>query len=294
MPRKKTKVCMACEQEKPCTAFYKSPNPLYDYVPLCNQCRNERLATYNKVTKTDGGGLWILLMELGIPFISSVWKETEEDLKGPFRRGVKPNSFVRYMEHLEESGIEVQGIWQSDVMLTDLVDFAPEAREARKLQVEVDKLIRIWGKFTTKDGSIDQDAYLFLENSFENYTQELPEMDVNTENRYRDLCRCELQLRRANESGDANDISKAQDRLNKQLALLGMNDFKREVADERKQFIDRIAWMIEETEPAELEDEEAYKDIRGYEKIYNDWMRSMQNMLAGDKKYPKIPKEGQS
>ena len=291
MPRKKTKVCMACEQEKPCTAFYKSPNPLYDYVPLCNQCRNERLATYNKVAKTDGGGLWILLMELGIPFISSVWKETEEDLKGPFGRGGKPNSFVRYMEHLEESGIEVQGIWQSDVMLTDLVDFAPEARDARKLQIEVDKLIKIWGKFTTKDGSIDQDAYLFLENSFENYTQELPEMDVNTENRYRDLCRCELQLRRANESNDANDISKAQDRLNKQLALLGMNDFKSNIKSEEQLAFEKRVAMIEFSKPAECEDLKKYLDMVGYDKEKAILMRSIRNAICGTRDYPDVSKE---
>lgn len=291
MPRKKTKVCMACEQEKPCTAFYKSPNPLYDYVPLCNQCRNERLATYNKVAKTDGGGLWILLMELGIPFISSVWKETEEDLKGPFGRGGKPNSFVRYMEHLEESGIEVQGIWQSDVMLTDLVDFAPEAKEARKLQVEVDKLIKIWGRFTTKDGNIDQDAYLFLENNFENYTQELPEMDVNTENRYRDLCRCELQLRRANESNDANDISKAQDRLNKQLALLGMNDFKSNVKSEEQLAFEKRVAMIEFSKPAECEDLKKYLDMVGYDKEKAILMRSIRNAICGTRDYPDVSKE---
>lgn len=291
MPRKKTKVCMACEQEKPCTAFYKSPNPLYDYVPLCNQCRNERLATYNKVAKTDGGGLWILLMELGIPFISSAWKETEEDLKGPFGRGGKPNSFVRYMEHLEESGIEVQGIWQSDVMLTDLVDFAPEAKEARKLQVEVDKLIKIWGRFTTKDGSIDQDAYLFLENNFENYTQELPEMDVNTENRYRDLCRCELQLRRANESGDANDISKAQDRLNKQLALLGMNDFKSNIKSEEQLAFEKRVAMIEFSKPAECEDLKKYLDMVGYDKEKAILMRSIRNAICGTRDYPDVSKE---
>ncbi len=291
MPRKKTKVCMACEQEKPCTAFYKSPNPLYDYVPLCNQCRNERLATYNKVAKTDGGGLWILLMELGIPFISSVWKETEEDLKGPFGRGGKPNSFVRYMEHLEESGIEVQGIWQSDVMLTDLVDFAPEAKEARKLQVEVDKLIKIWGRFTTKDGNIDQDAYLFLENNFENYTQELPEMDVNTENRYRDLCRCELQLRRANESNDANDISKAQDRLNKQLALLGMNDFKSNIKSEEQLAFEKRVAMIEFSKPAECEDLKKYLDMVGYDKEKAILMRSIRNAICGTRDYPDVSKE---
>lgn len=291
MPKKRTKVCMACEQEKPYTAFYKSPNPLYDYVPLCNQCRNEHLATYNKVAGNDGGGLWILLMELGIPFISSVWDLTEEDLKGPFARGAKPNSFVRYMAHLEESGIEVQGIWQSDMMLTDLVDFAPEAKEAKKLQIEVDKLIKVWGKFTTKDGNIDQDAYLFLEGNFDNYTQELPEMDVNTENRYRDLCRCELQLRRANESGDANDISKAQDRLNKQLALLGMNDFKSNIKSEEQLAFEKRVAMIEFSKPAECEDLKKYLDMVGYDKEKAILMRSIQNAICGTREYPDVSKE---
>ena len=291
MPKKRTKVCMACEQEKPYTAFYKSPNPLYDYVPLCNQCRNEHLATYNKVAGNDGGGLWILLMELGIPFISSVWDLTEEDLKGPFARGAKPNSFVRYMAHLEESGIEVQGIWQSDMMLTDLVDFAPEAKEAKKLQIEVDKLIKVWGKFTTKDGNIDQDAYLFLEGNFDNYTQELPEMDVNTENRYRDLCRCELQLRRANESGDANDISKAQDRLNKQLALLGMNDFKSNIKSEEQLAFEKRVAMIEFSKPAECEDLKKYLDMVGYDKEKAILMRSIRNAICGTREYPDVSKE---
>ena len=52
-----------------------------------------------------------------------------------------------------------------------------------------------------------------------------------------------------------------------------------------------MAWKFENTEPAELTDEERYKDVKGYEKIYNDWMRSMQNMIAGTKNYPNIPKE---
>ena len=73
--------------------------------------------------------------------------------------------------------------------------------------------------------------------------------------------------------------------------MLNLSDFKKNESDERKQFIDRIAWMIEETEPAEEEDESKYRDIAGYEKIYDSFMRSMRNILTGDRNYPDIPKE---
>ena len=123
------------------------------------------------------------------------------------------------------------------------------------------------------------------------YTSELLDIDVNLEKRFRDLAKCELRLRKANEINDGTGISRAQESLNKQLNLLKMNDFSINQKDERQKFIDRIAWMIEETEPAEEEDRAKYSDIAGYEKIYNSWMRSMKNILTGDTIYPDIPIE---
>ena len=105
------------------------------------------------------------------------------------------------------------------------------------------------------------------------------------------MCRAEWHKRKADESGNIGEITKAQDSLNKQLALLGLNHFKKVETDERKLFIDRIAWMIEETEPAEEEDESKYRDVAGFERIFNSFMRSMRNILVGSRDYPNIPKE---
>ena len=75
------------------------------------------------------------------------------------------------------------------------------------------------------------------------------------------------------------------------MRLLGIDDFRDNTKSDEDRYIDHMAWKFENTEPAELTDEERYKDVKGYEKIYNDWMRSMQNMIAGTKNYPNIPKE---
>ena len=64
--------------------------------------------------------------------------------------------------------------------------------------------------------------------------------------------------------------------------------------DERSdtdRFIDRLIWQIEETEPAEDEDEAKYRDIAGFEKAFKNIMRSMQNLIAGTREYPDVPKE---
>ena len=156
--------------------------------------------------------------------------------------------------------------------------------EEVKEVVDLNEQQRIWGKFEPED-------YEFLNFTFNEYTQELLEMDANLIRRYRDLAKAELRKRKTDESGDIQEIAKAQDSLKKMLDMLNLSDFKKNESDERKQFIDRIAWMIEETEPAEEEDESKYRDIAGYEKIYDSFMRSMRNILTGDRNYPDIPKE---
>ena len=75
--------------------------------------------------------------------------------------------------------------------------------------------------------------------------------------------------------------------------MLGLNDYGRKDTDERKQFIDRMAWIIEETEPAEEEDEQKYRDIAGYEVAFANIMRSMKNLNSKIKDYPPVPEEEQ-
>ena len=49
--------------------------------------------------------------------------------------------------------------------------------------------------------------------------------------------------------------------------------------------------MIEETEPAEEEDKEKYRDIAGFEHSFKEIMRSMKNLLTGSRDFPDIPSE---
>ena len=128
---------------------------------------------------------------------------------------------------------------------------------------------------------------------FDAYTKDIDNLDYSLELRYRDIAKGELRLRKANESGDVGEIDKAQKNLKSLLDMLGLTDYGRKDTDERKQFIDRLAWMIEETEPAEEEDEKKYRDIAGFEKAFDNIMRSMRNLNSKVRVYPPVPEEEQ-
>lgn len=284
-----TLYCPCCKEHKGYNSFFKSP--LLDddkYVVFCKPCLNKKLDRYKKKIKNDKLAVWSVLAECKVPFIKSVYEQSEA-LQTVGSKYKKPEFLTTYFRCMYECGESYHGFWESDVMADELMD--KKRTEENKNVFNGDEEIEKWGKIVDDKGKLDIEAYNFLNLHFNQYTQELPNMDVNLENRYRDLVRCELRLRRANEKGDGNEISKAQDSLKKMLDMLNLSNFKNNEVDERKQFIDRVIWMIEETEPAEEEDKEKYRDIAGYEKIYDSWMRSMRNILINDRNYPDIPKE---
>lgn len=280
------KECGCCGTSKSTAQFHKSPMDSRKFLPICKLCCKEKLKVYTEITGSESAAMWLVLSELGVPFIQDIWEKFEI-----FKANANVNTdlVMAYIRILNESGMKVDGFWQSDVMLDMLMDSVVD-REVARESLDLSEQQKIWGKFMV-DGELDVEAYEFLNETFNDYTKDLYDMDTNLEKRYRDLAKCELRLRKANESGDGGEISKAQDSLKKILDMLQLSNFKSQDTDERKQFIDRIAWIIEETEPAEEEDEEKYRDIAGYEKIYNSWMRSMRNLLLGERNYPDIPKE---
>ena len=277
--------CCNCQSAKNFSTFHAHVIVGKKYLPFCKTCCNKKLRDYISVTKSEGAGLWCLLAELGIPFFKDVWENTQKIVFEATGAGRKPDLLLTYLRTFKEFGIVGQGFWQSDMMLDDFVEIGENKEEENKEVIDLNEQQRIWGRFEVED-------YDFLNFTFNEYTQNLLEMDANLIRRYRDLAKAELRKRKADESGDIQEIAKAQDNLKKMLDMLNLSDFKKNESDERKQFIDRIAWMIEETEPAEEEDESKYRDIAGYEKIYNDFMRSMRNILTGDRNYPDIPPEG--
>lgn len=278
--------CCNCQSAKNFSTFHAHVIVGKKYLPFCKTCCNKKLRDYISITKSEGAGLWCLLAELGIPFFKEVWENTQKIVFEATGAGRKPDLLLTYLRTFKEFGIVAQGFWQSDMMLDDFVEIGENKEEDNKEVIDLNEQQRIWGRFEVED-------YDFLNFTFNEYTQNLLEMDANLIRRYRDLAKAELRKRKADESGDIQEIAKAQDNLKKMLDMLNLSDFKKGEVDERKQFVDRIAWMMEETEPAEEEDESKYRDIAGYEELYNDFMRSMRNILTGDRRYPDIPPEGQ-
>ena len=280
------KECGCCGTSKSTAQFHKSPMDSRKFLPICKLCCRDKLKEYTKATGSESAAFWLVLSELGVPFIQEIWDRFEI-----FKATATPTTdlVMGYLRILSESGIKVDGFWQSDVMLDMLMDTKVD-REVVREDLDLVEQQKIWGKFLV-DGQLDIEAYQFLNETFEDYTKELFDMDTNLKKRYRDLAKCELRLRKANESGDGSEISKAQDSLNKQLALLKMNEFQsKQLSDEKRAFEYNVS-LIEHYRPAECEQLQEYLDKVGYEKEKAILMRSIRNSIAETREYPDIPKE---
>lgn len=282
------KECGCCGTSKSTAQFHKSPMDSRKFLPICKLCCKEKLKAYTEITSSDSAAMWLVLSELGVPFIQDIWDKFEI-----FKANANVNTdlVMAYIRILNESGMKVDGFWQSDVMLDMLMDSVVDREVARK-SLDLSEQQKIWGKFMA-EGELDVEAYEILNRAFEKYTKDLEEPDENYEERIRDLCKCELRLRRANEFGDGAEISKAQDSLNKQLAMLKMNEFQSNFKSEEQRFFEKKIAMIEHYRPAECEDLTKFLDKVGYEKDKAIPMRSIRNAIQGTREYPDIPKEEQ-
>lgn len=281
--------CVGCMKPKEKTGFIQSLNPHHNkYLPLCRACIGARYDEYHKELKSEGAALWCLCAEMGYPVIREYYDMAMSRRKDT--TVARQNLFMLYHNTLKEMGFVIEGFWQSDMMLDEFIDINSNKSEFDKKEkdkiLDSQQLERIWGKF-------EPDEYELLENFFETYIADIPEMETALELRYRDLCKAELRKRKADESGDVAEIEKAQKNLKTVLDMLNLNDFAKKETDERLKFIDRLAWMIEETEPCEEEDEAKYRDVAGYEKAFDNIMRSMKNLNGKVRTYPPVPEEEQ-
>lgn len=276
--------CVGCMGAKEKTGFIQSLNPYHNtYLPLCRGCLNNRFKQYQKALNSEGAALWCLCAEMGYPVIKEYYDIALS------RKTNMPNSsnlFMVYHNTLKELGFIIEGFWQSDLDLSDFAKTGQKVQKAEEKPLDITEMEKIWGKFEVED-------YELLNGFFDAYTKEVDNLNYSLELRYRDVAKGELRLRKANESGDVGEIDKAQKNLKSLLDMLGLNDYGKQDTDERKQFIDRLAWMIEETEPAEEEDEKKYRDIAGFEKAFNNIMRSMRNLNSKVRVYPPVPEEEQ-
>ena len=278
--------CINCQSAKAFSNFHNHVIVGKKYLPICKTCCNKKLKDYIAVTKNDAAGLWCLLAELGIPFLREVWEPTQKIVFESTNAGRKPDLFLSYIRTLKELGIIVEGFWQSNMMLDDFVEIGESKKEEAKEVVDLNEQQRIWGKFEPED-------YEFLNFTFNEYTQNLLEMDANLIRRYRDLAKAELRKRKADESGDIQEIAKAQDSLKKMLDMLKLSDFQsNQMSDEKRAFEYNVS-LVENFRPAECEKLQEYLDRVGYEKEKAIVMRSIRNAVAETRDYPDIPKEYQ-
>lgn len=282
------KVCGCCQIAKSSAQFHKSPMSSGQFLPICKLCCKEKLKNYTEITGSEDAAFWLVLSELGVPFIQDAWSQLKVFKE---TAGINTDLVMAYLRILSESGMKIDGFWQSDVMLDMLMDSVVD-RNVEREELDLAEQQKIWGKFVV-DGKLDVEAYDILNRAFEKYTKDLDEPDENYEERIRDLCKCELRLRRANENGDGAEISKAQDSLNKQLTMLKMNEFQsKQLSDEKRAFEYNVS-LIEHYRPAECEELQEYLDKVGYEKEKAILMRSIRNSVAETRDYPDIPKEYQ-
>lgn len=280
------KVCGCCQVAKAPNQFHKSPMSSGQFLPICKMCCKEKLKTYTEITGSESAAFWLVLAELGVPFIKKAWDNFQS-----FKATATSNTdlIMAYLRTLSEMEIRIDGFWQSDVMLDMLMDSLVD-RENDREELDLVEQQKIWGKFIS-DGKLDVEAYQFLNETFEDYTKDLLDMDTNLEKRYRDLAKAELRKRQADETGDIQEIAKAQDNLKKILDMLKLSDFQsKQMSDEKRAFEYNVS-LVENFRPAECEQLQEYLDKVGYEKEKAILMRSIRNAIAETREYPDIPKE---
>ena len=276
--------CCNCQSAKNFSTFHAHVIVGKKYLPFCKTCCNKKLRDYISITKSEGAGLWCLLAELGIPFFKEVWENTQKIVFEATGAGRKPDLLLTYLRTFKEFGIVAQGFWQSDMMLDDFVEIGENKEEDNKEVIDLNEQQRIWGRFEVEN-------YDFLNFTFNEYTQNLLEMDAKLIRRYRDLAKAELRKRKADESGDIQEIAKAQDNLKKMLDMLKLSDFQsKQMSDEKRAFEYNVS-LVENFHPAECEELQEFLDKVGYEKEKAILMRSIQNAVAETREYPDIPKE---
>ena len=280
-------ICECCGERKNGTAFYPNYGNQYKdryKVRYCKECCSKKMEEYKQFLN-EKAALWVVLSELGIPFINKIY-EAMMSQRLFSTGGQKPEIVGHYLKRLMESTTIYSGFWDTDVSINEIID--KDIKEENKNTRNLEVMIELWGKYPDDEYV---EAYEFLENMFQAYTQDIPEMDANLTNRYRDLCKAEYRKRKADENGDVAEIKQAQANLTDLLKLLKLNDFQSNQKSEMEKMIERKILMIENTKPAECEDLEIYKDISGFEKTWDSILRCVRNLCAGTRDYPELTKE---
>lgn len=279
--------CPCCGQTKSLSSFIVDYRSKDKYLPFCKTCTDNIVFTASG-EDLNVVGIWSAAMVNNVPMIRYIWEESKKLIAE-----TNPKSpFAVYYRVLRERFGTYEGVWQSDCWVGDFIKILMTDANGSIIPPpdELPILIKNWGKFLKENGEYDYEAYDYLSKRYDEYTEKVQGLTSAMSMQYRNLCKAEWLKIKADESNDITEVAKAQKLLDSLYSQLKLDDFAVEKSDTDR-FIDRLIWKIEETEPAEIEDENKYVDIKGHEKTYNSIMRSLRNIVANSRDYPEVPSE---
>lgn len=283
--RAKERYCPCCSTVKEKSKFYPSPIATNEYLPYCKECVGKKYRAASQALDSKWGALWCVCMEMGVPLLREKFNLLKAQYDGLDGKGRRPEPFGLYLALLKDGGVQYRGIFDGDIQLSEFVDLGIEQSPEEPTQKDMDAQRKQWDKVWGKD--YDDDDCQRLDEYFEDYTQDLFEMDMAMTMRYRDLCRAELKQFKG--KGDKDTFNQ----IKTLMSMLKLDDFKDNKQSDTEKFIERIAFTIENTKPAECEDLEKYKDFSGFGKTWDGLMRCLKNLVGGSRDYPQIPREEQ-
>lgn len=283
--RAKERYCPCCSTVKEKSKFYPSPIVANEYLPYCKECVGKKYRAASQALDSKWGALWCVCMEMGVPLLREKFNLLKAQYDGLDGKGRRPEPFGLYLALLKDGGVQYRGIFDSDMQLSEFVDLGIEQSPEEPTQKDMDAQRKQWDKVWGKD--YDNEDCQRLDEYFEDYTQDLFEMDMAMTMRYRDLCRAELKQFKG--EGDKDTFNQ----IKTLMSMLKLDDFKDNKQSETEKFIERMAFTIENTKPAECEDLEKYKDFSGFGKTWDGLMRCLKNLVGGSRDYPQIPREEQ-
>ena len=281
--RAKERYCPCCSTVKEKSKFYPSPIATNEYLPYCKECVGKKYRAASQALDSKWGALWCVCMEMGVPLLREKFNLLKAQYDGLDGKGRRPEPFGLYLALLKDGGVQYRGIFDGDMQLSEFVDLGIEQSPEEPTQKDMDAQRKQWDKVWGKD--YDDEDCQRLDEYFEDYTQDLFEMDMAMTMRYRDLCRAELKQFKG--EGDKDTFNQ----IKTLMSMLKLDDFKDNKQSETEKFIERMAFTIENTKPAECEDLEKYKDFSGFGKTWDGLMRCLKNLVGGSRDYPQIPRE---
>lgn len=283
--RAKERYCPCCSTVKEKSKFYPSPIAINEYLPYCKECVGKKYRAASQALDSKWGALWCVCMEMGVPLLREKFNLLKAQYDGLDGKGRRPEPFGLYLALLKDGGVQYRGIFDGDMQLSEFVDLGIEQSPEEPMQKDMDAQRKQWDKVWGKD--YDDEDCQRLDEYFEDYTQDIFEMDMAMTMRYRDLCR--LEFTQFKGQGDKDTFNQ----IKTLMSMLKLDDFKDNKQSETEKLIERIAFTIENTKPAECEDLEKYKDFSGFGKTWDGLMRCLKNLVGGSRDYPQIPREEQ-